>query len=250
MRGVNINTVTATISLSSGTGRVLIGFAVAWDNIETTADWSSVTFDPGGSDQASFSNEAAASSINDYGTGRLIIETWYLVVGDGVSSGSYNIQFTLNKNAERINGIVWEVSGANTTDPIGNSGAATGYGTSISADVTAGTANSLVAMAAIHKGNSVFTAGSGDTEVTDQNEGNNSRWSGYTPAATTGTYTVSATQDSPATEHWSATAVEILEAAAGGAADGSEWRRSHWITSVSSAFTIGTSVIGGGDQIS
>jgi hypothetical protein len=214
--GNNISTLDIDLTVSSASGRVILAFPSLFDNARN-ATITSVTFDPGGGDEASFTNEAGATATNDWDSSlRTRSEIWYLVLGDGVSNGTYTIRFTASETCIRMNGSVWEVTGADTTDPIGATGSATGSTDTISVDVTTTAANSYVGMGGNLYDSTNFTPGSGDTEAEDVNKQFCSHWSGYTPAATTGTYTVSATAASGA-DPWAGSGVEILEAAAAAA---------------------------------
>ena len=203
-------TVDVSITITSGSGRVLVAFPGIYDNADGDTV-SSVVFDPGGGDEANFTNEAGATG-SYFNSGLSIYyrnEGWYLILPDGVSDDTYTVQVTTDGTVGRIICSVWEVADADTTDPIGASGAGTGNGTTASVDVTTTATNSLVAAGRIHKRNALGTPGADDVEVTDSASNLNSLWSGYTAAASIDTYTVSV--DSGVADYWAMSGVEILE---------------------------------------
>jgi hypothetical protein len=224
------STVDVSITITSSAGRVLIGFGFVWTGSETD-NFSSVVFDPGGGDEASFSYEAQSRNVYTGGA-EMLSEAWSLVLDDGVSSGTYTVRFTFASVATRIQGHVWETD-ANTTDPVGASGSGTGSGTTALVDVTTTAANSLVAGALILRSNTTFTPGADDTEELEFALGNNSTWSGYTPAASINTYTVSATADVDGGA-WAMVGVELKEAAGGGATEETASAAIHKAASVAS----------------
>lgn len=205
-------TTDATLTVSSNSGRVLLAFPETLE-LGQTHTVSSVVFDPGGGDEASFTNIPSASANNTAGGRYQRSEAWYLVLGDGVSSGSYTVRLTVSASINRVALAVLEIAGADTTSPIGASGAGTGSSTTITVDVTTTVANSLVIGGGSHRDTTNFTPGTSDTEVIDDAYSLNSVWVGHTDAASTTTYTVSADVDSAVTNTWSMSGVEVLEAA-------------------------------------
>lgn len=208
--GNNKTTLDVTLSVSSGSGRVLLCWPALLDLGASGSTVSSVVFDPGGGDEASFTYETHATASDVTNIWR--VELWYLVLDDGVSSGSYTVRVTYSAQVGRAHNSSWEVSGADTTDPIGATATASGQSSEVSVTVTTTETNSLVGMGINYYDNTTFTAGTGDTEETEYGTGGSSTWTGHTPASTTGDYTVSCTDDASGGKLWAAVGAEILEA--------------------------------------
>lgn len=201
-----------SLTISSASDRVLIAIPALYDNADGDTI-SSVTFDPGGGDEASFTHVTGADMNNWTGARLQRTEVWTLDLDDGVSSGSYTIRVTASAGVGRIGASVHEIADADNTTPIGNKGTGSGNGTDVDVTVSTGTANSLVLGGCSHSRDSTFTAGSGDTEESEFNTNNNSVWSGSTPASSTGSYNVSAA-GAGGVGDWAMSGVEVLEAAA------------------------------------
>jgi hypothetical protein len=207
-------TVDTTITISAGSSRVLVAFPTFFDANDKTQTVSTVVFDPGTENDA-FTFEAASN--NDATSHRFRAEVWYLILADGITTGDYTVTATATASVNRFVMTIWEMAGADTTDPFGANGAGSGNSDTMSAAVTTTATDSLVGMAGIMSEEVTFTAGSGDTEETEVNASQGSGWSGYTAAATTATYTVSCqSSDTPNNDQWAAIGIEILEAAANG----------------------------------
>lgn len=213
-RANSTNSVSSTITITAGSGRVLVAFAFFYNTGASSGTVSSIVFDPGGGDEASFTNESGANAYNDWSSRRHGSEAWYLVLGDGVSNGSYTVTVTFSDSFARVATVAYEMADADTTDPVGASGAGTGTAEESSVDVTTTAANSLVMAGTVDRNNSNFTPGTNDDEILDDNQNLISIWIGSTDAASTSTYTVSASNTG--TAEWAMSGVEIFEAAGGG----------------------------------
>lgn len=160
---------------------------------------------------------------NEYASGLYHYVEWWYEVAPPSGSQTINVAYSGAMSSDAV--AVMYLSGVHQGSPVGVSGTNTGSGTTLSIEVTTGTAQSWVVAGGTQRradGGS-YTAGTDDVRmgqgVTGTAKQSDVLWvSLYTAAGAAGAYTVSGENGTPVspTAQWTVGAVEIKELASSG----------------------------------
>ncbi len=106
-------TVTVEVTVTDDDNRILLAW-VGLQDPDELASFASVTLDPGGENEASFTK--VDSSTDDTGTTRIHTECWLLVAP---TSGTFNVQAVTDSGCHNLLITVEQYNGVNQADPIG-----------------------------------------------------------------------------------------------------------------------------------
>lgn len=202
----NVATRDVTATVADETDDALVAFIVLLDGTGSAITVDSIVIDPGGGDEASFTQkETQKTSIGN----TEITEIWTLL---SPPVGTFTVRVTCSEEATRLFLEVSQAVGVDQTTVTGASGTGSGEGTVASAAVTTTQADSLVVASLYHRAGDADLTPDDETELMDRVQNGINGWAGYEAAATTGSYTIQVTADS--SDHWNLLGAELLAVAA------------------------------------